>query len=47
MRKGTSVPFLFVFNISINKDGLEKKVKKDTVELWLSQGWQLGGRKRV
>lgn len=34
-------------NISINKNGIEKKVKKDTVDTWLREGWQLGGRKRV
>jgi hypothetical protein len=33
-------------NISINKDGIEKKVKKDTLQSYLDQGWQLGGRKR-
>ena len=33
-------------NISINKDGTEKKVKRDTLDQWLSEGWQLGGRKR-
>ena len=33
-------------NVSINKDGVEKKVKRDTLDQWLSEGWQLGGRKR-
>jgi len=33
-------------NVSINKDGIEKKVKRDTVDVWLKQGWKLGGRKR-
>lgn len=33
-------------NISINKDGIEKKAKKDTLQSYLDQGWQLGGRKR-
>ena len=33
-------------NVSINKDGAEKKVKRDTLEQWLSEGWSLGGRKR-
>jgi hypothetical protein len=33
-------------NISINKDGKEKKVKQDTLDQWLAEGWQLGGRKR-
>lgn len=33
-------------NISINKDGLEKKVKKETLQCYLDDGWQLGGKKR-
>lgn len=33
-------------NVSINKDGAEKKVKRDTLDQWLSEGWKLGGRKR-
>jgi len=33
-------------NISINKDGIEKKVKQDILQQYLEQGWQLGGRKR-
>jgi hypothetical protein len=33
-------------NISINKDGLEKKVKKDTLDSWIKEGWTVGGRKR-
>lgn len=33
-------------NISINKDGIEKKVKCDTLDQWLAEGWQLGGRTR-
>jgi len=33
-------------NVSINKDGAEKKVKRDTLDQWLSEGWSLGGRKR-
>lgn len=33
-------------NISINKDGIEKKVKRDTLDQWLADGWQLGGKKR-
>jgi len=32
--------------VSINKDGKEKKVKQDTLDQWLAQDWQLGGRKR-
>lgn len=33
-------------NISINKDGVEKKVKRDILQQYLDQGWSLGGRKR-
>ena len=33
-------------NISINKDGVEKKVKKDMLQSYLDNGWQLGGKKR-
>lgn len=33
-------------NVSINKDGIEKKVKRDVLDQWLSEGWELGGRKR-
>jgi hypothetical protein len=33
-------------NVSINKDGAEKKVKRDTLAQWLADGWSLGGRKR-
>ncbi len=33
-------------NISINKDNIEKKVKKDTLQSYLDDGWKLGGRKR-
>jgi hypothetical protein len=33
-------------NISINKDNVEKKVKKDTLQNYLDDGWQLGGKKR-
>jgi len=32
--------------ISINKDDVEKKVKQDTLQSYLDQGWQLGGKKR-
>lgn len=32
--------------ISINKDGIEKKVKQDTLQEYLNNGWQLGGKKR-
>lgn len=34
-------------NISINKDGIEKKVKQHDLQSWLDQGWQKGGRKRT
>jgi len=34
-------------NISINKDNVEKKIKNEELQLWLAQGWQLGGRKRI
>lgn len=34
-------------NISINKDGVEKKVKQPDLQTWLDQGWQKGGRKRT
>lgn len=33
-------------NISINKAGVEKKVKEDALQVWLDDGWMLGGRKR-
>jgi hypothetical protein len=33
-------------NISINKNGVEKKVKKNNLQQWLDSGWELGGRKR-
>lgn len=33
-------------NISINKDGVEKKVKQLDLQSWLDQGWKKGGRKR-
>ena len=33
--------------VSINKDSIEKKVKRDTLDEWLKQGWLLGGRKRL
>lgn len=33
--------------ISINKDGVEKKINKDSLDQFLSDGWQLGGRKRI
>jgi len=33
--------------VSINKDNIEKKVKAEVLDSWLSQGWNLGGRKRL
>lgn len=33
--------------VSINLNGVEKKVKRDTLDGWLSQGWSLGGRSRL
>lgn len=33
--------------ISINKDDVEKKVKREVLQSWLDQGWSLGGRLRV
>jgi hypothetical protein len=33
-------------NVSINKDGVEKKVKRDVLDQFLAEGWSLGGRKR-
>lgn len=38
-------PYL-IFSTEINKDNTEKKVKKDTLESYLTDGWQLGGKKR-
>lgn len=32
--------------VSINKDGVEKKIKKDDLQSWLDQGWERGGKKR-
>jgi len=42
----TNVANAVLGNISINKDGFEKKVKQDTLQSYLDQGWQLGGKKR-
>lgn len=33
--------------VSINKDGIEKKIKRDILDQYLQQGWRLGGRKRL
>jgi len=42
----TKVANAVLGNISINKDNTEKKVKKDTLQSYLDDGWQLGGKKR-
>ena len=42
----TNVAKANIGNISINKDNTEKKVKKDTLQSYLDDGWQLGGKKR-
>jgi hypothetical protein len=42
----TNVANAVLGNISINKDNIEKKVKQDTLQSYLVQGWQLGGKKR-
>ena len=43
---GANVANAVLGNISINKDDIEKKVKKDTLQSYLDDGWQLGGKKR-
>ena len=43
---GANVAKANIGNISINKDDIEKKVKQDTLQSYLDQGWQLGGKKR-
>jgi hypothetical protein len=43
---GDKVRLANIGNVSINKDGAEKKVKPDTLEQWLADGWSLGGKKR-
>jgi hypothetical protein len=42
----TNVANAVLGNISINKDNTEKKVKKDILQSYLDDGWQLGGKKR-
>jgi hypothetical protein len=42
----TNVAKANIGNISINKDDVEKKVKKDALQSYLDQGWQVGGKKR-
>ena len=43
---GANVAKANIGRISINKDGIEKKVKQDTLQQYLNDGWQLGGKKR-
>jgi len=43
---GTNVANAVKGNISINKDGTEKKVKKDLLQSYLDAGWNLGGKPR-
>jgi hypothetical protein len=43
---GANVANAVLGNISINKDNIEKNVKKDTLQCYLDDGWQLGGKKR-
>ena len=43
---GSNVAKANIGCISINKDNTEKKVKKDTLQSYLDDGWQLGGKKR-
>jgi hypothetical protein len=43
---GSNVAKANIGCISINKDNTEKKVKKDTLQCYLDDGWQLGGKKR-
>jgi len=32
--------------VSINKDGVEKKIRKEDLDSWISQGWAKGGKTR-
>lgn len=43
---GANVAKANLGSVSINKDGIEKKVKKDTLQSWLDSGWKLGGKPR-
>jgi len=43
---GSNVAKANIGCISINKDNIEKKVKKDVLQSYLDDGWQLGGKKR-
>lgn len=44
---GTKVAAANVGVVSINKDGKEKKVKRELLDTWLNDGWALGGRPRL
>lgn len=43
---GSNVAKANIGCISINKDNTEKKVKKEVLQSYLDDGWQLGGKKR-
>lgn len=43
---GAKVANAVLGNISINKDGIEKKVKDHQLQDYLNDGWKLGGRPR-
>ena len=43
---GAAVAAANVGNISINKDGVEKKIKKLELKSYLDSGWSIGGRPR-
>lgn len=43
---GSKVAAANVGVVSINKDGKEKKVKREILDTWLNDGWALGGRPR-
>jgi len=45
-KHSTNIAKAVLGNISINKNGIEKKVKEDKLQSYLSLGWQLGGKKR-
>jgi hypothetical protein len=42
----TNVANAVLGNISINKDGCEKKVKANNLQSYLDAGWNIGGKKR-
>jgi hypothetical protein len=43
---GKNVAAAVLGNISINKDGKEKRVKELELQQWIDDGWSLGGRPR-